>query len=110
MNRLGDASAFVIPAGQLLLTRLGTTRMYTVGIVFEFYTVPLHHSFTVCPNFSCHVSIVFFFFSMLCRAAFNAAYSHSAVVFSCFQTREGFVGVVRSLPRFPFRTGMSVSH
>ena len=38
------------------------------------------------------------------------SYSHSAVVFSCFQTREGFVGVVRSLPRFPFRTGMSVSH
>ena len=28
-------------AGQLLLTRRGKTRMYTVGIVFEFYTVPL---------------------------------------------------------------------
>ena len=40
MNRLGDTSAFVIPAGQLLLTRRGKTRMYTVGIVFEFYTVP----------------------------------------------------------------------
>ena len=39
MNRLGDTSAFVIPAGQLLLTRRGKTRMYTVGIVFEFYTV-----------------------------------------------------------------------
>ena len=41
MNRLGDTSAFVIPAGQLLLTRRGKTRIYTVGIVFEFYTVPL---------------------------------------------------------------------
>ena len=41
VNRLGDTSAFVIPAGQLLLTRRGKTRMYTVGIVFEFYTVPL---------------------------------------------------------------------
>ena len=45
MNRLGDTSAFVIPAGQPLLTRRGKTRMYTVGIVFdivfEFYTVPL---------------------------------------------------------------------
>ena len=40
MNRFGDTSAFVIPAGQLLLTR-GKTRMYTVGIVFELYTVPL---------------------------------------------------------------------
>ena len=38
VNRLGDTSAFVIPAGQLLLTRRGKTRMYTVGIVFEFYT------------------------------------------------------------------------
>ena len=28
MNRLGDTSAFVIPAGQLLLTRRGKTRMY----------------------------------------------------------------------------------
>ena len=41
MNRLGDTSAFVIPAGQLLLTRRGKTRMYTVGIVFEFYSAPL---------------------------------------------------------------------
>ena len=41
VNRLGDTSAFDIPAGQLLLTRRGKTRMYTVGIVFEFYTVPL---------------------------------------------------------------------
>ena len=39
MNRLGDTLAFVIPADQLLLTRRGKTRMYTVGIVFEFYTV-----------------------------------------------------------------------
>ena len=41
VNRLGDTSAFVIPAGQLLLTRRGKTRIYTVGIVFEFYTVTL---------------------------------------------------------------------
>ena len=40
MNILGDSSAFVIRAGQLLLTRRGKTRMYPVGIVFEFYTVP----------------------------------------------------------------------
>ena len=38
MTRLGDTSAFVIPGGQLLLTWRGKTRMYTVGIVFEFYT------------------------------------------------------------------------
>ena len=37
MNRLGDISAFVTPAGQLLLPGGGKTRMYTVGIVFEFY-------------------------------------------------------------------------
>ena len=41
VNRLGDTSAIVIPAGQLLLTRRGKTRMYTVGIVFEFYSAPL---------------------------------------------------------------------
>ena len=41
VNRLGDTSAFVIQASQLLLTRRGKTRMYTVGIVFKFYTVPL---------------------------------------------------------------------
>ena len=41
MNRFGDTSDFVIPAGELLLTRRGKTRMYTVGIVFEFYTVSL---------------------------------------------------------------------
>ena len=34
---LGDTSAFVNPAGQLLLTRRGKTRMDGVGIVFEFY-------------------------------------------------------------------------
>ena len=39
MNRLGDTSAFVIPAGQLLLTRRGKTRMYTVGIVFDAFTL-----------------------------------------------------------------------
>ena len=41
VNRLGDTSAFVIPAGQPLLTRRGKTRMYTVGIEIEFYTVPV---------------------------------------------------------------------
>ena len=34
VNTLGDSSAFVNPAGQLLLTRQGKTRMYGVGIVF----------------------------------------------------------------------------
>ena len=45
LNRLGDSglhtlvdtSAFVNPAGQLLLTRRGKIRMDGVGIVFEFY-------------------------------------------------------------------------
>ena len=37
VNRLGDTSAFVNTAGQLLLTRRGKTRMDRVGIVFEFY-------------------------------------------------------------------------
>ena len=41
LNRLGDTSAFVNKAGQLLLTRRGKTRMDGVGIVFEFYTAPL---------------------------------------------------------------------
>ena len=41
VNRLGDTSVFVNPAGQLLLTRRGKTRMDGVGIVFEFYTAPL---------------------------------------------------------------------
>ena len=48
VNRLGDSgeytlgntSAFVNPAGQLLLTRRGKTRMDGVGIVFEFYIAP----------------------------------------------------------------------
>ena len=48
-NRLGDSgvrrhidtSAFVNPAGQLLLTRRGKTRMDGVGIVFELYIAPL---------------------------------------------------------------------
>ena len=37
VNTLGDNSAFVNPAGQLLLTRWGKTRMDGVGIVFELY-------------------------------------------------------------------------
>ena len=37
VNRLGDTSAFVNPAGQLLLTRRGKIRIDGVGIVFEFY-------------------------------------------------------------------------
>ena len=41
-NRLGDTSAFVNMAGQLLLTRRGKTRMDGVGIVFELYTAPLY--------------------------------------------------------------------
>ena len=41
VHTLGDTSAFVNPAGQLLLTRRGKTRMDGVGIVFEFYTAPL---------------------------------------------------------------------
>ena len=41
VNTLGDTSAFVNPAGQLLLTRWGKTRMDGVGIVFEFYITPL---------------------------------------------------------------------
>ena len=41
VHTLSDTSAFVNPAGQLLLTRWGKTRMDGVGIVFEFYTAPL---------------------------------------------------------------------
>ena len=41
VNRLGDTSAFVNPAGQLLLTRRGKIRMDGVGIVFDFYIAPL---------------------------------------------------------------------
>ena len=41
VHTLGDNSAFVNPAGQLLLTRRGRNRMDEVGIVFEFYTAPL---------------------------------------------------------------------
>ena len=41
VNRLGDTSAFVNPAGQLLLTRRGKTRMDGAGIAFEFYIAPL---------------------------------------------------------------------
>ena len=41
MNTLGDTSAFVNPAGQLLLTRRGKIRMDGVSIVFEFYIAHL---------------------------------------------------------------------
>ena len=41
VRKLVDTSAFVNPAGQLLLTRRGKTRMDGVGIVFEFYISPL---------------------------------------------------------------------
>ena len=44
MNRLGDTSAFVIPAGQPLLTRRGKTRMYTVGIVLNSIQCPFNAS------------------------------------------------------------------
>ena len=37
VNRIGDTSAFVNPAGPLLLTRRGKTSMDGVGIVFELY-------------------------------------------------------------------------
>ena len=39
VHTLGGNSAFVNPAGQLLLTWRGKTRMD--GVVFEFYTGPL---------------------------------------------------------------------
>ena len=41
VHTLGDNSAFVNPAGQLLLTRRGKTSMDGVGIVFAFYSGPL---------------------------------------------------------------------
>ena len=41
VNRTGDTSAFVNPAGQQLLTRRGKARMDGIGIVFEFYIAPL---------------------------------------------------------------------
>ena len=41
VHTLGDTSAFVNLAGQLLLTRRSKTRMDGVGIVFEFYISPL---------------------------------------------------------------------
>ena len=41
LNTLGDTSAFVNPAVQLLLTRWGKIRMDGVGIVFEFCVAPL---------------------------------------------------------------------
>ena len=59
MNRLGDTSAFVIPAGQLLLTRRGKTRMYTVGIVFEFYTVPFNRAWFQIVVLDMHCALIF---------------------------------------------------
>ena len=41
VHTLGDNSAFVNPAGQILLTRRGKTSMDSVSIVFEFYIAPL---------------------------------------------------------------------
>ena len=41
VHTLGDTSAFVNPASQLLLTQRGKTSMYGVGIVFEFFIAPL---------------------------------------------------------------------
>ena len=40
-HTLGDTSAFINPAGQLLLTRWGKTRLDGVSIVFEFCITPL---------------------------------------------------------------------
>ena len=41
VNTFGNTSAFVKPAGQLLLTRRGKTTMDGIDIVFEFYIAPL---------------------------------------------------------------------
>ena len=42
VHTLGDTSAKIVnPAGQLLLTLRGKTRMDGVGIVFELYIAPL---------------------------------------------------------------------
>ena len=41
VNGLGDTSAFVNTAGQLLLTRRGKTRMDGISRVFEFYIAHL---------------------------------------------------------------------
>ena len=41
VHTLGDTSAYVNPAGQLLLTRRDKIRMDGVCIVFEFYIAPL---------------------------------------------------------------------
>ena len=46
VHTLGDTSAFVKPAGQLLFTRRGKIRMDGIGIVFEFYIGP-------SPSLSC---------------------------------------------------------
>ena len=42
VNRLGDTSAFVNPAGQLLLTRRGKTRIDSVGIVLIESSIHCH--------------------------------------------------------------------
>ena len=41
VNKLGDTSAFVNPAGQLNIVNPAETRMDGVRIVFEFYIAPL---------------------------------------------------------------------
>ena len=41
VHRIGDTSASVNPAGQLLLTRRGKIRMDGIGIVFDFYIARL---------------------------------------------------------------------
>ena len=50
VHTLGDTSAFVNPAGQLLLTWRGKTRMDGVGIVFEFYIAHLCESALKCVH------------------------------------------------------------
>ena len=41
VHTVGDTSAYVNPAGQLLLTRRGKIRMDSVGIIFELYIARL---------------------------------------------------------------------
>ena len=52
VHTLGDTSAFVNPAGQLLLNRRGKTRMVGVSIVFEFYIAPLKNIYLIPPQSS----------------------------------------------------------
>ena len=56
-HTLGDTSAFVNTAVQLLLTRRGKTRMDGIGVVFEFYIAPLN-MLTEYKGQSSQVSIV----------------------------------------------------